>query len=109
MAYSVDEASRLILADIRPLGIEHIRLSDALGRVLAEDVLSPIDHPPWDNSSMDGYAVHSEDVVQPPVTLPVLETIRAGQRPTRPLPFRAAIRIMTGAPVPDGADTVIRV
>jgi molybdopterin molybdotransferase len=81
--------------------------------VLADDVRSPIEHPPWDNSSMDGYAVRAQDVIdaspQQPIVLPVLETVAAGQRPTRPLPPGAAIRVMTGAPVPDGADTVIRV
>ncbi len=82
MAYTVEEASRLILADIRPLGVEHVRLTDALGRVLAEDVRSPIEHPPWDNSSMDGYAVRAADVAHVsearPVIMPVLET--AGDR-----------------------------
>ncbi len=113
MAFSVHEASDRILADIRPLEIEHVPLRDALGRVLAEDVRSPIEHPPWDNSSMDGYAVRAADVASAsassPIVLPVLETVRAGQRPSRPLDSGAAIRVMTGAPVPDGADTVIRV
>jgi molybdopterin molybdotransferase len=81
--------------------------------VLAEDVYSPIEHPPWDNSSMDGYAVRSIDVATAtgptPVGLPVLETVRAGQRPTQPLAAQSAIRIMTGAPIPTGADSVIRV
>ena len=113
MAYSVHEASAKILADIRPLEVERIPLRDAYGRVLAEDVASPIDHPPWDNSSMDGYAVRAADVAfateSNPVTLFVLETVRAGQYPTQSVAPRTAIRIMTGAPVPDGADTVIRV
>jgi len=113
MAYTVEEASRLILADIRPLGVEHVSLSDALGRVLAEDVRSPIEHPPWDNSSMDGYAVRAADVAgvsaEHPTVLPVLETVRAGEMATRALEPRTAIRVMTGAPVPDGADSVIRV
>jgi molybdopterin molybdotransferase len=113
VAYSVHEASAKILADIRPLEVERIPLRDAYGRVLAEDVASPIDHPPWDNSSMDGYAVRAADVAfateSNPVTLFVLETVRAGQYPTQSVAPRTAIRIMTGAPVPDGADTVIRV
>lgn len=113
MAFSVEEASERILAGIRPLGSEHVALRDTLGRVLALDAVSPIEHPPWDNSSMDGYAVHSTDVAsasaETPVALPVAETVRAGQRPIRALAAGTAVRVMTGAPVPDGADTVIRV
>ncbi|MEP6492365.1 MAG: gephyrin-like molybdotransferase Glp [bacterium] len=113
MAFSVKEASDRILAGIRPLSTESVALRDALGRVLAEDVRSPIEHPPWDNSSMDGYAVRATDVMAAseaaPVTLPVTETVRAGQRPTRSLSPGSAVRIMTGAPVPNGADSVIRV
>ncbi|HTE47499.1 MAG TPA: hypothetical protein VK636_19815, partial [Gemmatimonadaceae bacterium] len=113
MAFTVKEASDRILSGIRSLSTETVALRDALGRVLAEDVRSPIEHPPWDNSSMDGYAVRAADVAAAseatPVILPVLETVRAGQRPTRSLSSGEAIRIMTGAPVPNGADTVIRV
>jgi molybdopterin molybdotransferase len=113
MASSVHEALEQILSDIRPLDVERVPLRASLGRVLAEDVRSPIEHPPWDNSSMDGYAVRGDDVAgataQSPVRLRVLETVRAGQRPTRPLEPNTAVRVMTGAPVPDGADTVVRV
>jgi len=112
-AFTVQEASRRILEGIRAVPTESIPLRDALGRVLAEDVTSPIEHPPWDNSSMDGYAVRAADVVnasaERPIALPVLETIAAGQRPTRRVEPRTASRIMTGAPIPDGADSVIRV
>jgi molybdopterin molybdotransferase len=113
MASSVHEALEQILTGIRPLAVERVPLRASLGRVLANDVRSPIEHPPWDNSSMDGYAVRGEDVAgaspASPVRLRVLETVRAGQRPTRALEPNSAIRVMTGAPVPDGADTVIRV
>lgn len=113
MAFSVQEASERILSSIRPLGTENVLLRDALGRVLADDVRSTIEHPPWDNSSMDGYAVRSSDIAtatgDQPVTLPVAETVRAGQRPSSPLRPGTAVRVMTGAPVPDGTDTVIRV
>jgi len=75
VAFSVQEASGRILAAIHPLGTETIRLRDALGRVLANDARSPIEHPPWDNSSMDGYAVHAADAANAskssPVVLPV--------------------------------------
>ena len=113
MAFTVQEASERILAGIKPLDVERVALSAALGRVLAEDARSPLDHPPWDNSSMDGYAVRAADVehasASAPIALPVLETVRAGQRPSRALEPRSAIRVMTGAPVPTVADSVIRV
>jgi molybdopterin molybdotransferase len=113
MAVTVAEASERILAAVRPLGIERVSLRAALGRVLGEDVLSPIEHPPWDNSSMDGYAVRSADVIgatgKTVVALRVIETVRAGQRPTQSLAPGTAIRVMTGAPIPVGADGVIRV
>lgn len=113
MAFTVQEASERILAGIKPLDVERVALNAALGRVLAEDARSPLDHPPWDNSSMDGYAVRAVDVghasAAAPVVLPVLDTVRAGHRPSRALEPRSAIRIMTGAPIPDGADSVIRV
>lgn len=113
MALSVQEASATILAGIHALEAERVPLRNAFGRVLADDVLSPIDHPPWDNSSMDGYAVRAADIAfateSNPVTLPVLETVRAGQRASQSVAPRTAIRIMTGAPIPDGANTVIRV
>jgi len=113
VSFNVHEASGRILRDARPLEAERVPLREALGRVLAEDVSSPIDHPPWDNSSMDGYAVRASDVAfaseSEPVTLWVLETVRAGQRPSQAVAPRTAIRVMTGAPVPEGADTVVRV
>lgn len=113
MAFSVREASERILAAVTPLPAVDLPLREALGLVLAEDVVSSIEHPPWDNSSMDGYAVRASDVAQAakdaPVALPVLETVRAGQRPTRSVESGTAIRVMTGAPVPVGADSVIRV
>lgn len=113
MIFSVLDASERILAGVRPLASERVPLMDTLGRVLAEDVHSPIEHPPWDNSSMDGYAVRASDVSnatpESPVVLPVLETVRAGEQATRPLAPQTAIRVMTGAPIPVGADSVIRV
>ena len=113
MAVTVHEASALILSAVAPLGVEQVELREALGRVLAVDVRSPIEHPPWDNASMDGYAVRAADVrhaaPHAPVSLHVMETVRAGQRPLHAVTPGTAIRIMTGAPVPTGADTVIRV
>jgi molybdopterin molybdotransferase len=113
VAFTVQEASARILAAVHPLAAESIALRDALGRVLADDVHSPIEHPPWDNSSMDGYAVRAEDVrhatPHAPIDLDVIETVRAGQRPSREVAPGTAIRIMTGAPIPRGADSVVRV
>ena len=110
---TVPEASARILADVRKLSTERIPLQDALGRVLAQVVTSPLTLPPWDNSAMDGYAVRSSDIVTAtaasPVTLPVRETVAAGGFPSGPLQAGIAVRIMTGAPIPEGTDTVVRV
>ena len=110
---TVTEACAAVLAELRPLDPEVVRLEAALGRVLARDVVSPLALPPWDNASMDGYAVHAADVrgarTDAPIALPVVETVAAGGAPTTSLPPGAAIRIMTGAPVPEGADSVIRI
>ena len=110
---TVAEAVARILADVSRGPVERVALADALGRVLASPAVSPITLPAWDNSAMDGYAVRAADVerasADAPVTLPVVETIAAGGFPTRPLPPASAMRIMTGAPLPEDADTVVRV
>lgn len=109
---TVAEASERILAEINPLGIEIVPLRQALGRVLAEDVSATVTMPPWSNSSMDGYAVRSADITPAmsgePVKLRVVATIAAGEFAPRALKRGEAMRIMTGAPVPEGADSVIR-
>jgi molybdopterin molybdotransferase len=111
--HSVPEAVALITAGTSPLPPEPTALGDALGRVLATDIRSPITLPHWTNSAMDGYAVRGSDVAgaseRAPVTLRVLETVAAGAFPTRAVAAGEATRIMTGAPLPEGADTVIRV
>lgn len=108
----VGEASERILAEIRSLAAEKVALRAALGRVCAEDVVATVTMPPWSNSSMDGFAVRSADITAvmkgEPVTLRVVGTIAAGDPADRPLKRGQAMRIMTGAPVPGGADTVIR-
>jgi molybdopterin molybdotransferase len=101
------EAARLIVADFQALAPARRPLRDALDAVLAEDVTSPLDLPPWDNSAMDGYAVRSADVAQG-AELEVIETIPAGQFPSKPVGPRQATRIFTGAPLPQDADSVIR-
>jgi len=110
---SVSEASARILARIEPLRAERVPLVEALGRVLAERVTSPITIPAWDNSAMDGYAVRAADIAgaseAKPVVLTVLERVAAGGFPSRVVTAGVATRIATGAPVPEGADTVVRV
>jgi molybdopterin molybdotransferase len=110
---TVAEAGERILADVRPLSVERLPLLDSLGRVLAAPVMAPMTIPPWDNSAMDGYAVRASDIegatAERPVTLAVLETVAAGAFPSRRVEAGSATRIMTGAPLPEGADTVVRV
>src|SRR5438445_7541420 len=106
---SVDEALERILARVRPLAATPIALLDALGLVLAEDVVADRDVPPFRNSAMDGYAVRASDVARAPAKLRVTGEIAAGMTPTGGVGAGEAMRIMTGAPLPDGADTVVRV
>jgi molybdopterin molybdotransferase len=101
------EAGRLIVGSIQPLASERRALRHALDAVLAADVASPIDLPPWDNSAMDGYAVRSADLREGS-SLAVIETIPAGQFPAKTVGTGQASRIFTGAPLPQGADTVLR-
>ena len=93
--------------------LEVVTLWEAVGRILGEHVVATVSLPPWDNSAMDGYAVRAADVgaatPQRPVRLVVVGTIAAGHRAERALATGEAMRIMTGAPVPEGADTVIRI
>jgi len=102
------EAARIILSHCRPLPAARQPLREALDAVLAEAVISPIDLPAWDNSAMDGYAVRSADLTESETDLDVIETIAAGQFPQRTVGKAQAARIFTGAPLPQGADTVIR-
>ena len=110
---TVDEARATVVAEFQSLPSEIVRLEAALHRVLARDIISPVSLPPWDNSSMDGYAVRAADVAHAtaaaPVSLPVTDTIAAGGLARTPLAPGTAMRIMTGAPIPEGADTVIRI
>ena len=102
------EAARFIIGHCQPLPALRRPLRETLDTVLAEDVASPIDLPPWDNSAMDGYAVRSADLEQGNLDLEVIESVAAGQFPAKVVGQRQAIRIFTGAPLPGGADTVIR-
>ena len=110
---TVEEALDKILFRIQPLGYEKVSILEALGRVCAEDILANRDIPPFDNSAMDGYAVRSEDIQNAssshPVRLEVIEDLPAGFISTKKLEKGQAIRIMTGAPVPEEADAVVPV
>ena len=110
---NVDEALANILADMRTLEAETVSLPDTYDRVLAEDIVSPIDLPPFDNSAMDGYAIRHEDsaAASPanPARLAVVMDIMAGSAPSCQLQAGQAARIMTGAPIPDGATAVVPV
>ncbi len=110
---AVDEALERILAVFSRLPAEQIDVADGLGRVLAEDVRATLDLPPFANSSMDGYAVRAADVLNArrdaPVTLTVVGDIPAGSAPQFTISTGQAARIMTGAPLPAGADAVIPV
>jgi molybdopterin molybdotransferase len=103
---SPEEALASILRHAAPLGGEMVELSQALGRVLRVGVVAGRALPPWDNSAMDGYAVRAAEIV-PGRPLPVRGVVAAGQPATAELPVGSTLRIMTGAPLPLGADAVI--
>ena len=106
---AVEEAQRRVLDETPILGTEIVPLADALGRVIREDVRAPRDVPSADNSAMDGYAISAEDVAAPPARLRVIEDVPAGRIAQRTVERGTAIRIMTGALVPAGADCVVPV
>ena len=108
-AITVEQALEIVLAHTPTLPSEEILLADALGRVIAEDVASDLDMPPFDRSAMDGYAVRAGDTTGAPVVLEVMGQVRAGQVPDRPLGPGKAFQVMTGAPVPAGATAVVPV
>ncbi len=109
MILSVEQALEIVLASVSPLGAEEVALEDAPGRYLAEDVAADQDVPPFERSMMDGYAVRAADTAQAPVALRVTGQLRAGQVPERSVGPGEAIQIMTGAPLPPGADAVQQV
>ncbi|WP_280252202.1 gephyrin-like molybdotransferase Glp [Nocardia abscessus] len=111
-ARPVDDYRDSIEQLLRPLAaraVESVAVPRALGRQVAEDVRSPIDLPVFRNSAMDGYAVRAESVLVAPVTLPLTGVIAAGAAGRAPLPEGAAMKVMTGAPIPPGADCVVPV
>lgn len=103
------DAQRQVLAAMERLGSEVVDVADALGRVTAEPCVSEVEVPPFANSAMDGFAVLSSDVLHTPVVLAVIEDVAAGSVPTLGVSEGMATRIMTGAPMPTGADAVVKV
>jgi molybdopterin molybdotransferase len=110
---SADEALRIVLDNVAPLGVERASIVNAAGRVLSEEIRSPRDVPGFDNSAMDGYAVRAADIETAnesrPVRLKVLETLGAGVMPSVRVEAGQAVRTMTGAPIANGADTIVPV
>ena len=108
---SVAEALERVLTGVAVLGAESVPLGEALGRVLAEPVVAGREIPPWDNSSMDGYALRAADTEtasqEHPVTLPVVGEVAAGRVAAREIGPGQACRILTGAPLPPGSDSVV--
>lgn len=104
---AVEDALGRILSLAAPLAAERVAVEEAIGRALAEDVVAQRTLPPWDNSAMDGYAVRSADLAKAPVRLRVIESIYAGQLPKKSVGAHECSRIMTGAPLPAGADAVV--
>ena len=110
---SVEDAYDRIMAYFSPLEAEEVEVTSALGQVLAQNIHSPLNLPPLANSAMDGYAVRFDDFASSPNgggdhrTLDVIGHVPAGQMASRPVEPGTAIRIMTGAPVPEGADTIV--
>ena len=110
---AIEEAIDKIKSVICPIQeIEWIDIESALGRILGEDLLSYVNQPPFARSPLDGYAVLAEDTAgvtkENPVKLKVVDCVYAGEYLERKLQNKEAVRIMTGAPVPQGANTVIR-
>src|SRR5512134_2810537 len=101
---SVEDATQTVAQRIAKLPIERIPLQDARSRILAENIVATRFLPGFDNSAMDGFAARSAEL---PATLPVVAKVGAGQVLTDIVPERVAIRIMTGAPIPQGLDTVV--
>ncbi|MEO5859160.1 MAG: molybdopterin molybdotransferase MoeA, partial [Pyrinomonadaceae bacterium] len=102
----VSKALKTIASETPTLGVERVALEDAIGRILAEDIVADSDLPPFDRSQMDGYGVKAADTVGAPVILRLVGESAAGRGWRKKLRTGEAIRIMTGAAVPDGADAV---
>ena len=107
--FTVDQALASIESHVQPGPTESVPLAEALGRVLAQSIDSDIDSPPFDKALMDGFAVRADDLADGTARLTVVEEVTAGQVASKTVASGQAIQIMTGAPMPDGADAVVRV
>jgi len=103
---SIEKAYGIVLQNAHPLETEKVLFTDSLGRILAENVKSDIEMPPFDKSAMDGYACRKEDLNN---TLEIIEVIPAGKTPEKTIGKNQCANIMTGAPIPEGADCVVQV
>ena len=106
---TISEAFDRILATVAPLDAVTLPLCDVLGLTLAEDIAAAEDSPPFDKSLMDGFAVRAADVANGFVSLKVVEVVTAGRVPSKPVGSGEATQIMTGAPIPKGADLVVKI
>lgn len=108
---SIDDHLHHVLRTIQPRGSVDVPLAQAMGRITRQSIISTVDLPPWPNSAMDGYAVKSSDLInaspEQPVSLPVSGDIPAGATSRQQLIPKTAMRIMTGAPIPEGCDAII--
>lgn len=108
----LEQAAELVAAGSHPLGVESVPVSAALGRTLAQDIAAPLDQPPFDRSPLDGYALRAADSTDAspnyPVQLTVVDTVYAGNVAAIPVKAGQAVRIMTGAMLPQGCDCILR-
>ena len=108
-ATDLRDAQHFVVSNCQPLDAVDLPIREAFGCVLAETVISPEAVPPFANTAMDGFAVRAEDITDVPCDLEVISTLAAGAQPTVPVGSGQAIRIMTGAAMPDGADSIVPV
>jgi molybdopterin molybdotransferase len=106
---SISEAVEIVLRHTTVIGAERVELSESVGRILAQDIVADTDLPPFDRAQMDGYAVRADDVAQTPARLRIVGESAAGAGWHHEMKAGEAVRIMTGAPVPQGADAVQQV
>src|SRR4051795_2458975 len=107
MAVTIEEARAAVLEHARVLGSEEVYLDDALGRALAEDASAPNDAPPFAPSAMDGFAIRAADTLDGSARLRLVGEAKAGTEAGVRVERGTAVRISTGAPVPDGADAIV--
>lgn len=109
---SLEEAQNILLANCSPVGLEYADLQDSLGRILGEDIISPENIPPFARSPYDGYAFRAADTLEAslnnPAVLEIIEEVPAGYAPTQKVSSGQAVKILTGAPIPEGADAVVK-